>query len=149
MLRYLTEILSLILCSIDTKRNCSKYTVNGLKNRAVPIFNTVPQPGTIQTLLRLLLQLDREPCRPRRDRRQPMRRAQVAQRPHKPSVHPGIVQRRRQLVLRAATPTPPHCSGAWYPKKPRTTCGNTKGYSSTYLAMGFANVRAGTFQVPA
>ena len=23
-------------------------------------------------------------------------------------------------------------------------CGNTKGYSSTYLAMGFANVRAGT-----
>ena len=24
------------------------------------------------------------------------------------------------------------------------TAGNTKGYSSTYLAMGFANVRAGT-----
>ena len=24
-------------------------------------------------------------------------------------------------------------------------CGNTKGYSSTYLAMGFANVRAGTW----
>ena len=28
------------------------------------------------------------------------------------------------------------------------TCGNTKGYSSTYLAMGFANVRAGTWYPP-
>ena len=27
-------------------------------------------------------------------------------------------------------------------------CGNTKGYSSTYLAMGFANVRAGTQKRP-
>ena len=26
----------------------------------------------------------------------------------------------------------------------RCTCGNTKGYSSTYLAMGFANARVGT-----
>ena len=27
-------------------------------------------------------------------------------------------------------------------------CGNTKGYSSTYVAMGFANVRAGTRYPP-
>ena len=27
-------------------------------------------------------------------------------------------------------------------------CGNTKGYSSTYLAMGFANIRAGTRYPP-
>ena len=34
------------------------------------------------------------------------------------------------------------------PPRLRRLSGNTKGYSSTYLAMGFANVRAGTWYPP-
>ena len=34
------------------------------------------------------------------------------------------------------------------PRCPPVEGGNTKGYSSTYLAMGFANVRAGTRYPP-
>ena len=47
-------------------------------------------------------------------------------------------------------PTLAHVGAAYvFPRRGSSGCGdpkvcNTKGYSSTYLAMGFANVRAGT-----
>ena len=56
--------------------------------------------------------------------------------------HPWAAAQKNAARSNRGTTPPP-----WY-EKYLSRPGNTKGYSSTYLAMGFANVRAGTWYPP-
>ena len=61
-------------------------------------------------------------------------------------VSPGLdyASSLRDFALVGGAPSLPPLPalGVWY--APAACLSNTKGYSSTYLALGFANVRAGT-----